>query len=250
MVTALPLSPLRPSAAAPVRLSVVSDAPRKASDYVELVKKVAYSMARRLPSRVDVRDLVSSGTLGLLDAIAKYDPTQNDNFEAYAEIRIRGAILDELRALDWVPRSVRQKSQALDSATRKLEGDLGRAPSDEELAHSMDLSIDAYHSMSNDARAVAVVSLEDVLGGALPGPTTEAEDSPLDQLCRRATAAALSRSLEQLAERDRLVLNLYYVESLKLKEIGEILGVTESRVCQLHGQAISRLKAKMAEAMS
>jgi len=251
MVSAAQLNTaVRSSQPAP-RLSLVPRPVGPASDYVGLVRKVAYSMARRLPSRVDVRDLISSGTLGLLDAIAKYDPKQNDNFEAYAEIRVRGAILDELRGLDWVPRSVRQKSHALDETTRQLEGDLGRAPSDEEIAVSMELPIDAYHDMVSDVRSVTVLSLDDLVtaaGGAHVGPVSEPEDSALEHLCRRSSANALSAALEQLAERDRLVLTLYYLEGLKLKEIGEILGVTESRVCQIHGQAITRLKGHFGEA--
>ncbi len=247
----------RPSIAP--RLSIVPLAPvvearapsTKPEDYVALVRKVAYSMARRLPSRVDVRDLISSGTIGLLDAMAKYDPKQNDNFEAYAEIRIRGAILDELRGLDWVPRSVRQKSHALDKKTRELEGNLGRAPSDEEVASSLDLSMDVYYDMVNDVRSVTMLSLEDMLGptgnGNL-GSAAIAEDDPLDSMCRRATATALAAALEQLPERDRLVLTLYYLEGLKLKEIGDILAVTESRVCQIHGHAIKRLKAALLDA--
>jgi len=221
----------------------------KASDYVGLVRKVAYSMARRLPSRVDVRDLINSGTIGLLDAMTKYDPKQNDNFEAYAEIRIRGAILDELRSLDWVPRSVRQKSHALDKTTRNLEGTLGRAPSEEEVAGSMELSMGAYHSMVRDVRSTTMLSLEDLLGsanGVSVGPVTEGEDDPLEHMCRRATTQELALSLDRLAERDRLVLTLYYLEELKLKKIGEILGVTESRVCQIHGQAIAKLKGFIA----
>jgi RNA polymerase sigma factor for flagellar operon FliA len=222
---------------------------RRADDYVGLVRKVAYTMARRLPSRVDVRDLISSGTLGLLDAIAKYDAAQNDNFEAYAEIRIRGAILDELRGLDWVPRSVRQKSHALEKKTRELEGELGRAPSEEEVAGSLELSMDAYFDLLNDVRSVTMVSLEDLLsasGAHTGGPTTE--DTPLEHLCRRSTASRLAVALEHLPERERLVLSLYYLEALKLKEIGDILGVTESRVCQIHGQAIERLKAVLGAA--
>jgi RNA polymerase sigma factor for flagellar operon FliA len=265
MVNAAKLDPVLESAERPARRAKprrVSSAPRpvtpppasgaslpptmrRAEDYVGVVRKVAYTMARRLPARVDVRDLISSGTIGLLDAIAKYDPTQNDNFEAYAEIRIRGAILDELRGLDWVPRSVRQKSHALEKKTRELEGALGRAPSEEEVAGSMALSIDAYFDLVNDVRAVTLMSLEDVLGAAgsgVIGSSTIVEENPLDQLCRRSTANALASALEQLPERERLVLSLYYLESMKLKEIGEILGVTESRVCQIHGQAIERLK--------
>lgn len=246
----LSVVPPPPAAPAP-QARRAATAPGKPEQYVGLVRKVAYSMARRLPSRVDVRDLISSGTLGLLDAIAKYDPKQNDNFEAYAEIRIRGAILDELRGLDWVPRSVRQKSHALDKKTRELEGHLGRAPSDEEVATSLAMNIDAFYEMVNDVRSVTVLSLEDMMsstGSANLGPASIAEDDPLDNLCRRATATALAAALEQLPERDRLVLTLYYLEGLKLKEIGEILGVTESRVCQIHGHAIQRLKANLTEA--
>jgi RNA polymerase sigma factor for flagellar operon FliA len=225
-------------------------APRRAEDFVGLVKRVAYSMARRLPPRVDVRDLISSGTLGLLDAMAKYDPTQNDNFEAYAEIRIRGAILDELRGLDWVPRSVRQKSQTVDRATRELEGDLGRAPTDEEVAKSLRLSMSEYFDLMNHVRSVTLLSLDDLVGSSSGlGVHEVSEDSPLESLCRRATATAIAGAIDQLPERERLVLSLYYLEALKLKDIGEILGVTESRVCQIHGHAIERLRKMLGQSM-
>jgi RNA polymerase sigma factor FliA len=223
-------------------------AARRAEDYVGLVRRVAYSIARRLPSRVDVRDLISAGTLGLLDAIAKYDPAQNDNFEAYAEIRIRGAILDELRSLDWVPRSVRQKSQGLEKKTRELEGELGRIPTEQEVASSMEISMDAYFDLVRDVRTVTVVSLEDALQTGGLGSAEADLEGPFEHLARRASAASIARGLEELPERDRLVLSLYYLEGLKLKEIGQILSVTESRVCQIHGQAISRLKTLVADA--
>ena len=223
--------------------------PKRADDYVDLVKRVAYNMARRLPARVDVRDLIGAGTIGLLDAMAKYDPTQNDNFEAYAEIRIRGAILDELRGLDWVPRSVRQKSHMIERTSRELEGELGRTPSDEEMASKLKVTLPSYFGLLNDIRSVTVLSLEDLLGGAGAPSNISAlevpEDSAVEQLCRRATATAVARAIEQLPERERLVLSLYYLEGLKLKDIGEILGVTESRVCQIHGHAINRLKGML-----
>ncbi len=226
-----------------------SQAPQKADDYVDLVKRVAYNMARRLPARVDVRDLIGAGTIGLLDAMNKYDPTQNDNFEAYAEIRIRGAILDELRGLDWVPRSVRQKSHKIERATRELEGELGRHPTDEEMAGHLKVKLGEYFNLLNDVRSITVLSLDDLLGGAGAPSATAAlevpEDSAVEQLCRRATASAVAAAIEQLPERERLVLSLYYLEGLKLKDIGEILGVTESRVCQIHGHAINRLKGML-----
>jgi RNA polymerase sigma factor for flagellar operon FliA len=223
-----------------------SRAPQSAEHYVDLVKKVAYNVARRLPSRVDVRDLIGAGTIGLLDAMNKYDPEQNDNFEAYAEIRIRGAILDELRGLDWVPRSVRQKSHALDRATRTLEGELGRQPTDEEVARRLDIDMPDYHRMVNDVRSVTLLSLDDLVGSAGPsagGSALESDDeSAIEQLCRRSTTQAVAEAIERLPERERLVLSLYYLESLRLKDIGDILGVTESRVCQIHGPAIKRLR--------
>ncbi len=224
---------------------------KKADDYVDLIKRVAYNMARRLPSRVDVRDLIGAGTIGLLDAMKKYDPARNDNFEAYAEIRIRGAILDELRGLDWVPRSVRQKSHMIERTTRELESELGRTPNDEEMAGRLKIGLGQYFGLLNDVRSVTVLSLEDLLGGGgTPGQVAALEvpeDSAVEQLCRRATAAAVAKAIEQLPERERLVLSLYYLEGLKLKDIGEILGVTESRVCQIHGHAIIRLKGMLRE---
>ena len=233
------------------RPGTIGAPPRKPEEYVGLVKRVAYQMARRLPARVDVRDLIGSGTIGLLDAIAKYDPAQNDNFEAYAEIRIRGAILDELRGLDWVPRSVRQKSHMLERATRTLEGELGRTPTDDECAKALSLSIEGYFDLVNDVRSVTLLSLEDLInaggGTSALGAVEISEENALEQLCRRATASAVAAAIEKLPERERLVLSLYYLEGLKLKDIGEILGVTESRVCQIHGHAINRLKDILTE---
>jgi len=222
---------------------------KKADEYVDLVKRVAYNMARRLPSRVDVRDLIGAGTIGLLDAMNKYDPKQNDNFEAYAEIRIRGAILDELRGLDWVPRSVRQKTHMIEKTTRKLEGTLGRTPSDEEMASHLKMQLGDYFRLLNDVRSVTVLSLDDLLGGVgTPGNVAALEvreTNAVERLCRQATTSAVAKAIENLPERERLVLSLYYLEGLKLKDIGEILSVTESRVCQIHGHAINRLKGML-----
>lgn len=234
--------------AAPTTLRLVPSPAHRAEDYVGLVRKVAFAMARRLPAHVDVDDLVGAGTTGLLDAIAKYDPRRNDNFEAYAELRIRGAIGDELRRLDWVPRSVRIKNRTLSAATRTLESELGRPAEETEVAAALQLSMKALHQLRDAATARTMTSLEDLVGTAGDAALGSADDDVLGQLCHRATTAALAQAIDQLGERDRTVLSLYYFEDVSQKEIGAILGVTESRICQILKRAIKTLGESMQDA--
>lgn len=218
----------------------------RAQDYLYLVRRVAERMARRLPRAVDLGDLISAGTVGLIDAVAKYDAQRCDRFVGYAEIRIRGAILDELRAMDWVPRSVRAKGHRLDEALATLAGSLGRAPSDTEVAELLGVDQKAHDEMRRDVRNIAVVAIEDVSADGFAAFAADERTEPGRELEERELKECLARAVLRLPERERQVLSLYYVEELRLKEIGEVFGITESRVCQIHAQAIGRLRKLVA----
>ena len=212
-------------------------------DYQNLVKRVAYQIVKSVPTRVDVRDLISAGNLGLLDAIQKYDPNKNDNFEAYAEIRIRGEILDEMRRLDWVPRSVRQKTRILEKTVKCLRAELEREPEDQEIADIFSLDINGYHQLREELAPATSLSWDEISNRTYQEKLAiPPEDSPLYQLIQRYDMAKLGSAVEQLPERERLVISFYYLEGLKMKEIGVTIGVTESRISQIHAHAISRLK--------
>ena len=223
-------------------------------EYSPLIKFIAQKIAVRLPSNIELDDLISSGVIGLMDAIDKYDPTRDNKFKTYAEFRIRGAILDELRAQDWVPRSVRDKSKMLDKALVELEAQLGRSPSEEEIAQKLGLSMDEFYDLINQVRPVSLVSIDDAntlsnvdkksILNLLEGCRM---NNPLVQLNMKSVKEVVAKAIEDLPERQRLVLSLYYYEDLNLKEIGRILRVTESRVSQLHAQAVARLRAKLTQ---
>jgi RNA polymerase sigma factor for flagellar operon FliA len=195
---------------------------------------------------------MSAGSIGLMDAIDKWDPTRDNKFKTYAEFRIRGAMLDELRSQDWVPRSVRDKSKALDRAVAALEIEIGRVPSEEEVSTKLNMPIEEFHSLVNQVRPVSLLSIDDqptfsdsdkksianLLEGAKSG-------NPFNQLNLKVVKDVVAKAIEELPERQRLVLSLYYFEDLNLKEIGQVLQVTESRVSQLHAQAVIRLRAKL-----
>lgn len=221
-------------------------------EYAPLIKFIAQKIALRLPSNIELDDLISSGVIGLMDAIDKYDPTRDNKFKTYAEFRIRGAILDELRAQDWVPRSVRDKSKRLDRMVAKLEAELGRSPNEREVAQGLEISLEEYHSLVNQVKPVSVLSVDDQSSYAnldkkniiniLDGSKL---NNPLAQLNVKKVQKMIAKCIEGLPERQRLVLSLYYYEDLNLKEIGKVLRVTESRISQLHAQAVTRLKNKL-----
>jgi RNA polymerase sigma factor for flagellar operon FliA len=222
-------------------------------EYAPLIKFIAQKIAVRLPSNIELDDLISAGVIGLMDAIDKYDPSRDNKFKTYAEFRIRGAILDELRAQDWVPRSIRDKAKLLDKTMVQLEADLGRAPSDEEVAKQLNINIDEFYDLVNQVRPVSLLpidqaqtfsntdkkSIMDILEGSR-------QNNPFNQLNVKTIKEVVAQAIEELPERQRLVLSLYYYEDLNLKEIGQVLRVTESRVSQLHAQAVTRLRSKLA----
>jgi RNA polymerase sigma factor for flagellar operon FliA len=221
-------------------------------EYSPLIKFIAQKIAVRLPPNIELDDLMSAGSIGLMDAIDKWDPTRDNKFKTYAEFRIRGAMLDELRSQDWVPRSVRDKSKALDRAVAALEIEIGRVPSEEEVSTKLNMPIEEFHSLVNQVRPVSLLSIDDqptfsdsdkksianLLEGAKSG-------NPFNQLNLKVVKDVVAKAIEELPERQRLVLSLYYFEDLNLKEIGQVLQVTESRVSQLHAQAVIRLRAKL-----
>ena len=221
-------------------------------EYAPLIKFIAQKIAVRLPSNIELDDLISSGVIGLMDAIEKYDPSRDNKFKTYAEFRIRGSILDELRAQDWVPRSVRDKAKLLDRTIGELETELGRSPEDEEVAAKLGLNMEEFYDLVNQVRPVSVLSIDEqatfssvdkksilsILEGAKL-------NNPFNQLNSKSVKEVVTRAIDELPERQRLVLSLYYYEDLNLKEIGKVLRVTESRVSQLHAQAVSRLRAKL-----
>jgi RNA polymerase sigma factor FliA len=226
------------------------------TEFAPLIKKVACKIASRLPHSIELDDLISSGVLGLMDAIDKYDPQKSTNFKTYAEIRIRGAILDELRSLDWVPRSVRQKLSRLEAAYTNVERTSGRAPLDEEIASAMGIEVKDLFELLGKVHPISVVSFEDL------GLGTEREQRDFLQCIKDENTAdpqtrlrfsrirkSLVEAIEVLPEKQRVVISLYYFEDLNLKEIGKILGVTESRVSQLHSQAVIFLRTSCKQAL-
>lgn len=221
-------------------------------EYAPLIKFIAQKIAIRLPSNIELDDLISSGVIGLMDAIEKYDPTRDNKFKTYAEFRIRGSILDELRAQDWVPRSVRDKAKMLDRTLIQLEAELGRNATDEEIAEKLEMSIEEFYNLVNQVKPVSVLSIDEQATFSSVDKQSILNllegckfNNPFNELNLKTVKDIVTQSIEDLPERQRLVLSLYYYEDLNLKEIGRILRVTESRVSQLHAQAISRLRAKL-----
>ena len=220
--------------------------------YAPLVKYVASRIAAGLPQTVDQSDLVSYGMFGLIDAITKFDPERGFKFETYAISRIKGAVLDELRAIDWVPRSVRTKAKSVERAMAKLESKLHRAPTDDEIAAELDITSDQLSGIYKQISSLGVVALDetlsfngsesltfgDTLADRREGPVTTYERVEMRQL--------LAEAINKMTEREKIVLTLYYYENLTLAEIGKVLGVTESRVCQIHTKAVLQLRSRLA----
>lgn len=217
--------------------------------YAPLVKKIAYHLMGRLPANVQAEDLIQAGMIGLLEAVKNYDASQGASFETYAGIRVRGAMLDEVRSGDWTPRSVHRKQRELVEAMRRVENRLGRDARDHEVAEEMGVNLDDYHRILADSTGARIFSLD--------GPSdhdevhentaVSADDDPFQSLEKDCFKGALGQAIANLPERESLVMALYYDEELNLREIGEVIGVSESRVCQIHGEALVRLRARMSE---
>ena len=216
--------------------------------HADLVKRIAYHLAGRLPPQVEVEDLMQAGMMGLLEAAQNYASGRGASFETYAGIRIRGAMLDALRKLDWAPRSVHRKARAAAQALREVEALRGSEANEADVAAHMGVSLPEYQRIVQDTLGCQLLRLNDADGeesalDRLPDAAPDPEASALDASLREAIIEAI----QALPERERLVLSLYYEQELNLKEIGVVLKVTESRVCQLHGQALLRLKAQLTE---
>jgi len=226
--------------------------------YSPLVKFVAGRVAAGLPQNIEQSDLVSYGIFGLIDAIDKFDPARGFKFETYAISRIKGAIIDELRSIDWVPRSIRAKARAIERAYSKLENELRRSPGDAEVAAELGVSEEELNSTLSQISFVGLVALDELLaagnsgsdkgGSATVGDTiADRAHDPVEAFETDEMKHLLADAINRMPDRERLVLTLYYYEGLTLAEIGSVLGVTESRVCQIHTKAILQLRARLAE---
>lgn len=217
--------------------------------HAPLVKRIAYHLMGRLPDTVQLDDLVQSGMLGLLEAIKHYDAGQGASFETYAGIRIRGAMLDELRRSDWTPRSVHKKARMVAEAIREVENKIGRDAKDSEVAAHMGIDIEEYNHILQDSLSCKTFSVEELIqgeDGVIEGVHATTQQ-PEEQLVQQNFQKALAKAIAELPERERLVISLYYDEELNLREIGKVLDVSESRVSQICSHAMLRLRARLAD---
>jgi len=217
--------------------------------HAPLVRRIAYHLMGRLPASVDVSDLIQAGMLGLLEAARHFAADRGASFETFAGIRIRGAMLDELRRADWTPRSVHRKSREVAEAIRQIEAETGADAEDAEVMRRLGLSADEYHQVLADAASARLLSLtatDDDGEGSVIEVADQSALEPLEDIERDRLQEALASAIATLPEREQLVMSLYYEQELNLREIGAVLGVTESRVCQIHGQAVVRLRARLA----
>lgn len=216
--------------------------------HLPLVRRHALSLQLKLPACVELDDLIQAGTIGLLDALKRFDANQGASFATFASQRIRGAMLDELRSRDWVPRRVRRNARALDETLRLLEQRLGRAPEEREIAAALGIDLAEYRQLLLDANGSQMVALDEMGEDEIDAVSATSQAlSPFAELAEGRDRERLIKAIEALPEREKLLLALYYQEDLNLKEIGAVLGVSESRVCQLHSQAVARLRSWLAE---
>lgn len=217
--------------------------------YSPLVKRIAYHLMVRLPASVEVDDLIQVGLIGLMDAINRFDGSQGAQFESYATQRIRGSMLDDLRDADWLPRHIRQKSRQIEATISKLEQRLGRSPSEGEISKEMGLPLDGYQSMLGDVKGNQLLYYEDFTdedsSDFLERYLVNNMSDPLSLLYDEGFRQGLIDAIDELPEREKNLMGMYYEQDMNLKEIGAVMGVSESRVCQLHSQAVARLRAKM-----
>ncbi|MCW8847622.1 MAG: RNA polymerase sigma factor FliA [Sedimenticola sp.] len=220
--------------------------------HAPLVKRIAYHLMNRLPPNVQADDLIQAGMIGLLEASRNYDPSQGASFETYAGIRIRGSMLDEIRRSDWTPRSVHRKARMVADAMRTIENEQGRDARDAEVAEVLDMSLVQYHRILQDASGCRIFSIEELQAvGELPYEGGGSDiTGPFDGMQKDAFKKALAEAIAGLPERERLVIALYYDEEMNLREIGQVLGVSESRVCQIHSQATLRLRSRLTDWLS
>ncbi len=220
--------------------------------YSPLVRRLAHQMIAKLPANVEIDDLIQVGMIGLNEALCRFDPAQGVQFETFATQRIRGAMLDELRGSDWMSRGDRKHQRTIETAVHKLEQKLGRAPSETEIAAEMGMKLTEYQELLGKVRGTQLVYLEDMSGDDgdedfLDRHMVDADANPLGRLSDRKMREALVAAIENLPQREQYVMSMYYEHDMNLKEIAAVLGVTESRVCQLHSQSIARLRTRMRE---
>ncbi|MDL1969695.1 MAG: FliA/WhiG family RNA polymerase sigma factor [Candidatus Desulfofervidaceae bacterium] len=220
--------------------------------HLPLVRYIVERMSLYLPPTLDKEDLIEAGIIGLIDAVDKYDATQKCSFATYAKFRIRGAILDELRGLDWMPKSLRQKARQLEEVYLKLEQKLGEPPSDEAVAALLGISEEEYHQLLNELKGVAMVYLEDFINLANGNTNTFLDliadtnaESAVEAVFSKELVSILTQAINELPEREKLVISLYYYDELTIREIGEVLGLAKSTVSELHTKALFRLRAKL-----
>ncbi len=217
--------------------------------YLPLVKRIAYHMMARLPASVEVDDLIQVGLIGLMDAVDRFDGSQGAQFESYATQRIRGAMLDDLRDADWLPRHIRQKSRQIETAINKLAQRNGRPPTELEISAEMGISLSDYQSMLGDVKGNQLLYYEDFSdeesSDFLERYLVDDVSDPLSLLEDDGFRKGLIQAIDELPEREKNLMGMYYEQDMNLKEIGAVMGVSESRICQLHSQAVARLRAKM-----
>lgn len=229
------------------------DKSQQIDQYIPLVRRLAHHLIARLPASVQLDDLVQAGLIGLMDAISRFEEGQGAQFETYASQRIRGAMLDELRAADWMPRGIRQSQRKIETATVKAEQKLGRAPTETEVAQEMGMSLADYQALLFESRGAQLVFYDDYAedgdgAGYLDRQMEPDDDSdPMANLGDHRFRHALIEAIDTLPEREKMLMGLYYEQELNFREIAAVLGVTESRVCQLHTQAVTRLRGKLRE---
>jgi RNA polymerase sigma factor for flagellar operon FliA len=215
--------------------------------YLPLVRRQALDLKARLPASVDLDDLIQAGSIGLLDALTRYDLSQGASFGTFATQRIRGAMIDELRSRDWVPRSVRRNARSLEAAVRRLEQALGRPPEEREIAYELDMSLAAYQQLLLDSNGSQLLPIDELGEEEMGAVSDSSSNHPFAELVQERNRERLMAAIDALPEREKMLLGLYYQEKLNLKEVGAVLGVSESRVCQLHSQAVARLRGMLAE---
>jgi len=215
--------------------------------HAPLVKRIAYHLLARLPASVQVDDLIQSGMIGLIEAAKNFDNTKGASFETFAGIRIRGSMLDEMRRGDWTPRSVHRNARLIAETIAELEAEFGRDVKDVEVAEKLDITLDEYHHMLSDVSSGRIIGIEDlgISDDVLVTANDKQDDHLYEEQASDAFQHALIKNISSLPEREAIVLSLYYNDELNLKEIGEVLSVSESRVSQIHSQALVRLRARM-----
>jgi RNA polymerase sigma factor FliA len=228
------------------------DVEQRIAEYAPLVRRMAHHLAAKLPASVEIDDIIQAGMMGLMDAAARFDEAQGFQFETFASQRIRGAMLDELRSNDWLPRSMRKSLRTLEAAIARLEQNLGRAPTEKEIAAELKLPLTEYHTLLQDARGYQLLHLEDFTRGDdedgwLERHHPDERENPFERVKDARFRKALVVAIEGLPPREKLLLGLYYEQELNFKEIAAVLEVSESRVCQLHGQAVARLRSKLGD---